>query len=324
MRFAWIAEQICDGIRYELYRPGRKYAGVVFVKSMDWKCVRLLEKLNAHRVATFYDVNVDYFTSPQGNFRYPSMRASSDQRERATAMACGARAVLTSSRYLATIAGSLNSATHWLPDNVPMHWLKRTPKSVASLNTPIALWWSGVSLKLFELLAIKDTLLRYRDRVHLHLVTSALSLTKQWETGLRENFQTLLAQVPHTFHRFTSIPALLRLYSNAPGFVISPRFLDNNYNLAHSEWKITLGMGAGLPALCSPQPSYLDVQAAAAPGAVQISNSTADWDEIFETVLSGGWNHCEKAAAARDVVERNYSTEKIAANHRRIVEQHLS
>ena len=40
--------------------------------------------------------------------------------------------------------------------------------------------------------------------------------------------------------------------------IISPKRLINAYEMGHSEYKITLGMAIGLPAVASPQLSYVD------------------------------------------------------------------
>jgi glycosyltransferase involved in cell wall biosynthesis len=40
--------------------------------------------------------------------------------------------------------------------------------------------------------------------------------------------------------------------------ILSPKTLLNAYELAHTEYKITPGMGVGLPAIASPQRSYVE------------------------------------------------------------------
>jgi hypothetical protein len=166
-----------------------------------------------------------------------------------------------------------------------------------------------------DLLAVSNALLRLPGRVHLNLVTGDLAgaldrLPASTARGLRD----LLANTPHTLHRFRSIPDLLRLYHAAGGVLISPRFLDNPYNQSHTEWKITLGLACGLPVVASPQPSYHEVAArCGGPGTVAICGGMEEWCAAIGRHL-GGTASC--AAAARDVVERYYVSSVVAGLHR--------
>jgi hypothetical protein len=99
------------------------------------------------------------------------------------------------------------------------------------------------------------------------------------------------------------------------GVLISPRFLDNTYNLVHTEWKITLGMARGRVALCSEQPSYLDVSARSAGLGIRICRTDTDWREALESVLSGTFDWASEQAAATNVVRRHYATSVVARTH---------
>ena len=118
----------------------------------------------------------------------------------------------------------------------------------------------------------------------------------------------MLAQVPHEFVTFRSIPELLARYA-AGGVLISPRFLDNSYNLGHTEWKITLGMACGRLAFCSPVPSYADVAARSGGRGLRICANDAEWDAALD---------------ARATVEQHYSTPVVAAQHAELLSRLLS
>jgi hypothetical protein len=133
----------------------------------------------------------------------------------------------------------------------------------------------------------------------------------------------LLADLHVTIHRFRDVPSLLALYRSG-GVIISPRQLANPYNQSHTEWKITLGMAAGLPAIASPQPSYLDVaEIADHPKAVTICGSDADWCDAFAEAM-GDVDFEDRSRASLDVVQRHYSSSVVAKMHSREMLELLS
>ncbi len=181
-----------------------------------------------------------------------------------------------------------------------------------------------MAAKTADLLLIADVLGRLGQRVRLNIVTGDLEAALRRLPGeTSSRLRVLLSAVPHRLHRFRSIPDLLALYTAAPGVIISPRFLDNPYNAAHSEWKITLGMACGLPAVASPQPSYLDVaERCRHPQAVTLCRTDEEWEAAFLGALKGkGW--AEIAEAARELVQSHYSTEVVARLHAETVHRAL-
>lgn len=321
MRFHWLARFQPKGICYELYRPWHFYDAVVFLKSMGSACMELLHRLRRAGTTVLFEANVDYYTPWSGTVPMHSMLPTSRQKKDAEEITQAAHAVIASSRHLKEVCAQRNPVCHWVPDNIlpefcmsQAAWEKRT-------DGRLSVWWSGMSSKLFELLAAEESLMRFRERIHLHLVTGDFSLERApWEAGLRTQFGTLLKQIPHTFHRFRSISQLVKLYSTG-GIIISPRFLEVPYNLGHSEWKITLGMACGLPALASPQPSYEDVASRAASDAIRICRIHQDWDEALEWACSSVKRPSE---TAREVVRRYYLTPLVANQHRQAVQSALN
>jgi len=172
--------------------------------------------------------------------------------------------------------------------------------------------------KAVDILAIESVLRTMGRRVELHFVTRGIPRLR--DATYQARFESLLDAVPHVFHEFHSIPQLHSLYQ-PPALIISPRFLDIPYNLGHSEWKITLGMACGLPALCSPLPSYCDVAQRAKPGAIRIAESASDWEQALEDAISRRWNVSESAPAAREVVHSHYSTHVVAPLHAKVVSE---
>jgi hypothetical protein len=230
-----------------------------------------------------------------------------------------AGAVIASSRHLMKVCSRMNPLSHWVPDNILPEFLT-SPCWKKRPDGRLSVWWSGMATKAFDLLAAEASLQRFQDRIHLHMVTDDFAQGKaKWRPEVRKRFEAFLRKVPHTFHRFESISHLLKLYSTG-GIIISPRFLEIPYNLGHSEWKITLGMACGLPALASPQPSYEDVAQRAQPNAIRICRNNSDWEEALEWVLS---RPNQPSEAAQEVVRRHYLTPLVAEQHRKAVQSAL-
>jgi len=184
----------------------------------------------------------------------------------------------------------------------------------------LVLGWCGESLKLFELLAIEDVLRRHRDAIELLLVTNDRSALARWHGDRRERFEALLRDVPHRFETWRSVEHLWECYRTVDA-VISPRHLDNSYNLGHTEWKITLGMACGRVALCSPVPSYLEVERRAGGEGVTVCRTSADWDAAIAALLEDAAGRPRREEAARAVVASEYSTAVVAARHTDFLER---
>ncbi len=320
MRFQWVAEVVNGkpwSLRYEWYRPWRHYDAVVFLKSMNDECCNLALRLRKQSVITVFDANVDYYTTASGRFYYKGMAPSPEQREQAIAMTQACNAVIADSEHIAKQCHSLNANVMWIPDNVnPLQIPKYRPWRPGA--QPIPLLWCGEAAKLVDLLAIKNVLLKYAQHVRLVLVTNSLNALDTWFEGLREEFHDMLTKVSHTFINFRSLPDLFALYAEG-GVIISPRFLDNPYNLGHTEWKITLGMACGRVAFCSPVSSYETVAARSGGQGIRVCANTDDWEKALDELLSGTI-HPDEERAARTVVEKYYSTPVVAEQHAGLLE----
>ncbi len=319
MRFRWLARFQPEGIHYELYRPWRFYEAVVFMKSMGAACMETIARLRKVGTAVLFEANVDYYTTWNGLVPMADMAPTPQQKADAEQITKMANAVIASSRHLTQICARMNPAAHWVADNILPEFL-----TLSRWNTGpdgrLPVWWSGMAAKSFELLAAEESLLHFQDRIHLHMVMDDFSQGKaKWRPEVSTRFETFLSKIPHTFHRFKSIPHLLKLYSTG-GVIISPRFLEIPYNLGHSEWKITLGMACGLPALASPQPSYEDVAQRAHPDAIRICRNYFHWEEALEWACTRPQQPSEEA---QEVVRRHYLSPLIAEQHRKAVQSAL-
>lgn len=326
MRFQWIANYINQthpyNLHYELYRPWRKYAGVIFLKSMGNKCEYLARKLKSRGVRTIFDTNVDYFTPASGTFYYGGMAPTVEQRQAAIVLAELCDAVIGDSRYLTEVVSKYNSRTKWIPDDIPND-LINCAYSWRPGQLKLPLLWSGEAIKLFELLLIRDVLIEYSDDVSLKLVTNSLDALDSWYSPYKTQFLELLSQVQHEFIPYTSVEDLMEVYS-AGGVCISPRFLDNTYNQGHTEWKITLAMARGRIVLCSEMPSYVDVFERAGGVGIRICKNDEEWRRAFQEVLNSEFDWEQEQQAAMKVVSEYYSTEVVAQMHAYFLNEILS
>jgi glycosyltransferase involved in cell wall biosynthesis len=101
--------------------------------------------------------------------------------------------------------------------------------------------------------------------------------------------------------------------------IVSPKRLSNAYELAHTEYKIALGMAVGLPAIASPQQSY--VEAIGAHGGGLIARSTGEWVEALRVLQSDAALRGRMGAFARRTVRERYSTPVVAQQYLRLLKQ---
>ena len=66
VRYHWIAAQINAlreyNLKYEIYRPWKKFDALIFLKSMGEKSLALIEKYHRINRPLIFDANVDYYT----------------------------------------------------------------------------------------------------------------------------------------------------------------------------------------------------------------------------------------------------------------------
>lgn len=318
MRYGWVAQHVNHlpdrQWIYELYRPWRSYQAVVFIKSMDAPCRNLAEALRQKGGYAVFDANVDYFTPAFGTSYFAGMAATPKQREESCAMAGACNAVIADSRYLREKVLPYNANVAWIPDNIPDAWITERSTWRPRPGEKLTLLWSGEAVKLFELLRIEPVLRRFREYIRLRLVTSSLDalsrIYEPWQGRLRQ----LLADLECEVLPFQNIPALLALYDQG-GVCISPRFLDNSYNMGHTEWKISLAMARGRVALASPQPSYCDLRDRAGGLGVRICTEDVDWEAVLDSMLNGNFSWEEEQGQACEVVRQYYATSVVATDH---------
>lgn len=315
MRFRWVAEEVnrTGRLRYELYKPWRRYDAVVFLKSMGAACEAKMRGLQADGVRVVFEANVDYYTRAPVSNLPGDLAPTEKQRETALAMTSGADGVIASSRRLGEICKDFQERVKAVPDNIPPRLVPGgNPRSVTA---PLNLWWSGMAAKMYDFLLIERVLLARSKHLHLNFVTGDIQAAlERWSPPEAARLRSLLEKVPHTIHRYSGIPELLRLYHSAGGVIVSPRFLDSPYNHSHTEWKLTLGLACGLSGLGSPLPSYIDA-AAVGGGSLRICESEEDWATALDEILAAPGGAAERGALGRRAILDTYGTPRVASEH---------
>jgi len=323
MRFGWIADavnRVERDLHYELFRPFRRYDAVVFLKSMGKDCITLAQNLKKQGVKIVFDANVDYLTPAEGTFYYEGMAPTEAQRLDMLDMLNVADAVIADSELIAKHCQAIHPKVNWISDSVKMDLVPR-PRGGVNRDR-LTVLWSGTSCKVFELLLIAPILLAHAERLRLVLVTDEWSGVERCFEPYQQQVKDLLAGLEHEIIRFRSIEQLLSVYTDGNLFV-APRFLDNTYNMGHTEWKITLPMACGRFVLASPQPSYLTVFARSNGKGLRICSNLNDWSREMNAVLGGTINLEEEGKYGRRTVETYYATEKIARVHAVLMRQLL-
>ncbi|MCI5130094.1 MAG: glycosyltransferase family 1 protein [Candidatus Electrothrix sp. EH2] len=317
MRCGWITDVVsndCEDadVIYEWYRPWRKYHVVVFVKSFSAECIEFAQYLNNKGVKVIFDINVDYFSTPYGSFFYQGMEPSDQQIANAKQMASLADGIIAASEHIAEKCREYASV-RWIPDNIKTSILPQKQAGSLSPNGKIRFLWSGMPQKLADLLLIEKLLLEYSAQFELLLITRHIHLLERCFAPYSERLKKMFDQLNPVIIPFESIEQLLALYAEG-GVFLSPRFLDNSYNLGHSEWKVTLPMSVGVPVLCSPVRSYKTL-ARRAEGGVRVCSTQEEWAESFTHLFQKTLFQKEEHAAARKVVAQYYYTEVVARQH---------
>jgi glycosyltransferase involved in cell wall biosynthesis len=211
-------------------------------------------------------------------------------------MTRGADAVVADSSYILGIVERLNRRAAWIPDNVDLSVFR--PRA-AHQGRGLRLVWSGRSHKARPLALLAEPLAAVGD-VELVVVSD-----------VRPPALDALREAARCSYEPFSLRGYARTLRSCDA-IVSPKRLVNGYELGHSEWKITLGMAAGLPAVASPQQSY--VEAIGARGGGIVADSSDEWAEAFERLRDPA-ERADLGARARQTVEELYSTPVVARRY---------
>jgi hypothetical protein len=319
-RLHWIAPRINQepksGFHCEVYNPWRSYDGLVFLKAMGEKAEQLAKRYREKGKPVLFDANVNYYRI-EGSEHYQGMLPSIAQQRAAVAMTEVASAVIADSEYIAAECSPYNRHVSWIPDNVEMEQVP--PLAVRARHHRLRVVWCGEAVKLFELLVIEEVLRFFSKHIHLIVITNDLSVMSRWHGNYKQKMGCLLDDLCVDILPYRGVQHLFETY-NLADFVISPRFLDNTYNLGHTEWKITLAMACGCIALGSPVPSYEKIQNRALNKEIVICHSLEEWQMAFELFLSNEID-VQIRESSRKLVDKYYSSRVVAGQYVKVMQQ---
>ena len=289
-------------VRNELYRPGRGYDVVVFFKAMDAQCQAEAARIKDRGGKVVFDANVNYY-EVWGDYEVDGTEPTPEQQRDARAMTSLADHVVADSSYLLGVVAPLNANASWIPDNVDIGLYRGT--RAHRQGRPLRLVWSGVAQKAHHLLDVADVLASVAE-LELVLVSDRPP----------EAMRRLSEALPCRFVRFSDprYAATLRRCD----VIVSPKRLVNAYEVAHTEYKITLGMAVGLPALASPQQSYVEAIGHAGGGIV--AREPAEWRTGLERLRDDPPYRAELGARAQRTVRERYSTPVVAKQYLDLIE----
>jgi glycosyltransferase involved in cell wall biosynthesis len=286
------------GLRNELYERGGRYDVVVFVKAMSDSHLDVAERAQATGARVVFDANVNYY-EVWGEYDLPGTKPTEEQRAEATAMTTLADWVVADSSYLLGVVRKLTERASWIPDNVDTTLFR--PARRRRRGGSLRLVWSGMARKAKPLLLARDAFAALED--------AELTVVSNEEPA---ELAELRRAIPTRF-----VPFDLRGYARLlreQDVIVSPKRLVNGYELGHSEWKITLGMATGLPAVASPQQSY--VEAIGHRGGGIVAESPEEWTEALARLAAEPSLRDELGARAAETVRERYATPVVAREYR--------
>ncbi len=296
----WI-NQNTDDLWNELYRRDRRYDVVVFFKAMDAACQAEADRLRSQGTRIIFDANVNYYEI-WGEYDIEDTRPTQTQQQDAIAMTSGADHVVADSSYIAGIARRYSPRVTWIPDNVDVGLFRRPERPPS--GRPVRIAWSGVAKKADHLLIIRDVLARLSG-VELVLVSDEMPAVA---ASLRD-------VIPLRFVRYSD-GAYARTLRGCD-LIISPKRLSNAYEMGHTEYKITLGMAVGLPAVASPQSSYVEAISYAGGGIV--AENSEQWLTALQNLVGNAGLRADLGERAARTVRERYTTAVTAASYLQVL-----
>jgi glycosyltransferase involved in cell wall biosynthesis len=297
MRVAWNARWLnrnAHGVYNEMYRQSTRYDIVVFVKSMDERFQEEARRIQGYGGKVVFDANVNYYEI-WGDYDIPGTRPTPEQQRDAVAMTELADWVVSDSSYIHQVAERFSRSGGWIPDNVDLRVCRGLRRHRA--GAPVRLVWCGMAHKASPLVSILDVLASLRGAELVVVSNERPPVADELERALPSQF------VPFTLERYAK--TLLTC-----DVIVSPKRLVNGYELGHTEYKITPGMAVGLPAVASPQQSY--VEAISHLGGGFVADTAGEWRKALELLIADPALRAELGLLARRTVLERYSTQVVA------------
>lgn len=274
----------------ELYTPFRKYSIVIFQKKFDKRAFGIAKKLKERNTKVLLDINVNYYDVSS---KYIQKKQSEDV-IRFTELADGV--IATTTFLKESIKTIFPKKRVWvIEESIEDKFFEEKKEKFIK---PLKLIWCGYSVKARELLLIADVLISLYKKINFELILICDKAPK-----------VKIGDVPIIFIKYnhSEIPALL----SKGDIFITPRELNDSYNLAHSFTKIGVGMAVGLPVIASPVPSYKNSPAI-------LCADKEEWKENLERMLTDIPSLEYLSQKGREYTKENYSSQVIKTKYKRL------
>ncbi len=306
MRVGRVAEWInghSDLFHNELYRSGERYDLVIFQKMMDARCQAEAQAIRRSGGRVVFDANINYYEI-WGDYFVPGTQPTEAQQADAIWMTRFADHVVADSSYLAGIIRAYNPHVTWIPDNVNLDVY--VGERVHAARRPVRLAWSGIAKKAVHLLLLGDVLPEMTDVELLLVCDERPDCLPELERLVPCRLMTPFSDARHARALLDS------------DIIISPKRLCNAYELGHTEYKIALGMAVGLPAVASPQSSYVEILSG---GGGIIASTSEEWRVALASLCADPDRRADMGARARRTVIDRYSTGVVALRYLNVLSQ---
>lgn len=217
-------------------KPSAKADIAIFFRIQDRNAQSIMEEMKKKGTKTIFNVVVNYYERV-GNLNKVSI--SDQQISDCIRMTELADKVIVSSRFLLGPASRHNKNTVYIPDTVSREHFRCTKRREDFFKDVLDLRWAGHAVKASFL---NDFYPAFKD--------------------LPVKFTVIAEKRPDLDFPFEFIKWDYRSFPQditAGDICISPRIIDNSYDQGHSNFKIMVFLAQGVPALVSPQDSYLEV-----------------------------------------------------------------
>lgn len=293
------------GFQNEFYQPHQTYDVVVVIKSFHNEILGEVERLKHRCTKIIYDANVNYYYI-WGEYLDPKTKPNKELQRAAIQITKQADWVIADSRYLLDVVRDFNSCVTWIPDNVLPLLFRPANHDITAGK--LRLIWSGISWKADELNLLIDVFKQVQN-LELWLVSDARPTVMD---ALEKVISVRWFRYSDWYYAW--------LLGKADA-IISPRFLNNGYNLGHTEYKISLGMARNLPAVVSPQPSYVTAIQYHQGGMICYSDD--DWIAAFTRLRDDVEFRLAMGNRARQTIEQHYTTPIVAAKMATVLRETL-
>ena len=300
----WINEHH-QKVKNEMYDCAKEYDIVIFFKAMGRLYQEEAKKIKSHGGKVIFDANVNYYET-WGEFNTFSNKPTLEQQKDAVVMTSIADLCVGDSTRLCEMVRKYNNRTYWIPDKVDVEVFRFVRKH--GPVQPVRLVWSGISFKADHLLLLENIFPKLKN-VELILVSDRTPPVMK-----------KLAPLVKCHYIPYSDLGYARILSKCD-IIISPKRLINSYEIAHTEYKITLGMAAGLPAVASPQQSY--IEAVSHNGGGLIASTCEEWFVALDSLIKDDKLREDMGKKARQTVLDRYSTSVVAEKYYQVIKECL-